>query len=126
MAYLYFQPFLFGWLAADGWCWFALREEYCWLVADKPSEQGACQFLSPLLYCFALFSFIALCLQSCTFVYGLSLLFPPVLLFNQRVVWFLSSHMFTPLLLLLLEDLPYLVDLKHLGSMIPLNTNQLF
>jgi hypothetical protein len=47
---------LFGWLAADGWCWFVLREEYCWLVAgdwfavrekycwlvaDKPSEQGA-------------------------------------------------------------------------------------
>jgi hypothetical protein len=45
---------LFGWLVADGWCWFALREEYCWLVAggwfvvrekycwlvaDKPSEQ---------------------------------------------------------------------------------------
>jgi hypothetical protein len=41
---------------ADGWCWFFLREEYCWLVAggcfvlrekycwlvgDKPSEQGA-------------------------------------------------------------------------------------
>jgi hypothetical protein len=40
---------------ADGWCWFLLREEYCWLVAtgwfvlrekycwlvaDKPSEQG--------------------------------------------------------------------------------------
>jgi hypothetical protein len=40
---------------ADGWCWFALREEYCWLVAagwfvlrekycwlvaDKPSEQA--------------------------------------------------------------------------------------
>jgi hypothetical protein len=40
---------------ADGWCWFilrekycwlvaggwfALREKYCWLVADKPSEQG--------------------------------------------------------------------------------------
>jgi hypothetical protein len=39
---------------ADGWCWFLLREEYCWLVAggwfvlrekycwlvaDKPSEQ---------------------------------------------------------------------------------------
>jgi hypothetical protein len=23
---------LFG-LVADGWCWFALREEYCWLVA---------------------------------------------------------------------------------------------
>jgi hypothetical protein len=58
------------WLVADGWCWFVLREEYCWLVAggcfvlrekycwlvaggcfvlrekyywlvaDKPSEQG--------------------------------------------------------------------------------------
>jgi hypothetical protein len=24
---------LFGWLEADGWCWFVLREEYCWLVA---------------------------------------------------------------------------------------------
>jgi hypothetical protein len=47
---------LFGWLVADGWCWFvlrekycwlvaggwfALREKYCWLVADKPSEQAA-------------------------------------------------------------------------------------
>jgi hypothetical protein len=47
---------LFGWLVADGWCWFVLREEYywlvtgdwfvlrekyCWPVADKPSEQGA-------------------------------------------------------------------------------------
>jgi hypothetical protein len=21
-------------------CWFVLREKYCWLVADKPSEQG--------------------------------------------------------------------------------------
>jgi hypothetical protein len=47
-------PFsLFGWLVADGWCWFVLREEYCWqvaggwfvlrekycwLTADKPSE----------------------------------------------------------------------------------------
>jgi hypothetical protein len=46
---------LFGWLVADGWCWFVLREghcwlvaggwfvvrqKYCWLVADKPSEQG--------------------------------------------------------------------------------------
>jgi hypothetical protein len=43
---------------ADGWCWFVLREEYCWLVAggwfvvrekycwlvaDKPSEQGDSQ-----------------------------------------------------------------------------------
>jgi hypothetical protein len=26
-------PSLFGWLVADGWCWFVLREEYCWLVA---------------------------------------------------------------------------------------------
>jgi hypothetical protein len=24
---------LFGWLVTDGWCWFVLREEYCWLVA---------------------------------------------------------------------------------------------
>jgi hypothetical protein len=46
---------------ADGWCWFLLREEYCWLVAggwfilrekycwlvaDKPSEQGAKSSLS--------------------------------------------------------------------------------
>jgi hypothetical protein len=46
---------LFGWLVADGWRWFVLREEYCWLVAggwfvlrekycwlvaDKPSEQA--------------------------------------------------------------------------------------
>jgi hypothetical protein len=21
-------------------CWFVVREKYCWLVADKPSEQG--------------------------------------------------------------------------------------
>jgi hypothetical protein len=49
---------VFGWLVADGWCWFLLREEYCWqvagcwfdvrekyylLVADKPSEQGRCR-----------------------------------------------------------------------------------
>jgi hypothetical protein len=48
---------LFGCLVVDGWCWFVLREEYCWLVAaggwfvliekycwllvDKPSEQAA-------------------------------------------------------------------------------------
>jgi hypothetical protein len=45
----------FVWLAADGWCWFVLREKYCclvvvgwfvlrgkyyWLVSDKPNEQG--------------------------------------------------------------------------------------
>jgi hypothetical protein len=48
---------LFVWLVADGWCWFVLREKYCWLVAggwfvlrkkycwlvaDKPSEQASC------------------------------------------------------------------------------------
>jgi hypothetical protein len=52
---LFVRRSLFGWLVADGWCWFVLREEYCWLVAggwfglrekycwlvaDKPSEQG--------------------------------------------------------------------------------------
>jgi hypothetical protein len=50
---------LFVWLVADGWCWFvlrekycwlvaggwfALREKYCWLVADKPSEQAVASF----------------------------------------------------------------------------------
>jgi hypothetical protein len=29
---LYKTVSLFGWLVADGWCWFVLREEYCWLV----------------------------------------------------------------------------------------------
>jgi hypothetical protein len=24
---------MFGWLMVDDWCWFVLREEYCWLVA---------------------------------------------------------------------------------------------
>jgi hypothetical protein len=48
---------LFVRLVADGWCWFVLREKYCWLVADdwfglrekhcwlvadKPSEFGVC------------------------------------------------------------------------------------
>jgi hypothetical protein len=52
---------LFGWLVAGGWCWFVLREWYCWLIAcgwfvlrekyywlvpDKPSEQGAEQPIS--------------------------------------------------------------------------------
>jgi hypothetical protein len=47
-------------LVADGWCWFVLREKYCWLVgdgwfvlrekyrwlvADKPNEQGGVPFL---------------------------------------------------------------------------------
>jgi hypothetical protein len=53
---------------ADGWCWFVLREEYCWLVAggwfvlrekycwlvaDKPSEQGASNYFlssTPVLF----------------------------------------------------------------------------
>jgi hypothetical protein len=26
---------LFGWLVADGWCWFVLREEYWWLVCSE-------------------------------------------------------------------------------------------
>jgi hypothetical protein len=55
---------MFGWLVADSWCWFVLREEYCclvaggwfvvrekycWLVADKPSEQGECLAPPPKL-----------------------------------------------------------------------------
>jgi hypothetical protein len=47
---------LFVWLVANGWCWFVVREKYCWLVAggwfvlrekycwlaaDKPNEQAA-------------------------------------------------------------------------------------
>jgi hypothetical protein len=28
-------------LLADCWWLFVLREKYCWLVADKPNEQGA-------------------------------------------------------------------------------------
>jgi hypothetical protein len=47
---------VFVWLVTDGWCWFVLREKYCWLVADgwfglrekycwlvadKPNDQGA-------------------------------------------------------------------------------------
>jgi hypothetical protein len=28
--------FFWFWLVAGGW--FVLREKYCWLVADKPSE----------------------------------------------------------------------------------------
>jgi hypothetical protein len=49
---------MFVWLVDDGWCWFIVREKYCWLVAggwfvptekycwlvaDKPNEQsGLC------------------------------------------------------------------------------------
>jgi hypothetical protein len=38
---------LFIWLVPDGWCWFVLREKYCSLVADKPSEQGVSLHLPP-------------------------------------------------------------------------------
>jgi hypothetical protein len=24
---------LFVWLVVDGWCWFIMREKYCWLIA---------------------------------------------------------------------------------------------
>jgi hypothetical protein len=34
MTNIYITNSLFGWLVADGWCWFVLREEYCWLVAS--------------------------------------------------------------------------------------------
>jgi hypothetical protein len=55
---------LFVWLVADCWCWFVLKEKYCWLVvggwcvvrekyywlvADKTSEQAAAR--SPPLLC---------------------------------------------------------------------------
>jgi hypothetical protein len=26
---------MFIWLVADGWCWFVLKEKYCWLVVDN-------------------------------------------------------------------------------------------
>jgi hypothetical protein len=29
---IYLTFSLFGWLVADGWCWFVVREEYCWLI----------------------------------------------------------------------------------------------
>jgi hypothetical protein len=55
IGYVAFKIAGLGWLVVDGWCWFVVREEYCWLVAggcfvlrekyrwlvaDKPSEQG--------------------------------------------------------------------------------------
>jgi hypothetical protein len=61
---------LFGWLVADGWCWFVLRgkycwlvaggwfvlrQNYCWLVADKPSEQGVCLETGEGFYSFFIF-----------------------------------------------------------------------
>jgi hypothetical protein len=35
-------------LVAGGW--FVLREKYCWLVADKPSEQGGDQEVDGTLF----------------------------------------------------------------------------
>jgi hypothetical protein len=45
---------LFGWLVSDGWeksagGWFVVREKYCWLVADKPSDQGVGLLFLPYL-----------------------------------------------------------------------------
>jgi hypothetical protein len=33
------------WLVAGGW--FVLREKYCWLVSDKPSEQARRRYHPP-------------------------------------------------------------------------------
>jgi hypothetical protein len=78
---------LFVWLVADGWCWFILREKYCWLVAggwfvvrqkycwlvaDKPSEQGEPNCTTP---CKLLDIAILLMLIGSTF-YNLLLCFP--------------------------------------------------
>jgi hypothetical protein len=46
-------------LGAEHISWFVLREKYCWLVADKPNEQGLsracltrlpCKLMQVLLY----------------------------------------------------------------------------
>jgi hypothetical protein len=42
---------MFVWLVADGWCWFVLREKYCWLVDGGwfiLREQGAGCYVFPL------------------------------------------------------------------------------
>jgi hypothetical protein len=31
------------------YCWFVLREKYCWLVADKPNEQATTKYASSYL-----------------------------------------------------------------------------
>jgi hypothetical protein len=46
---------LFGWLVADGWCWFVLREKYCWLVAG-----GLCSSLISHIY-IVVINFIITC-----------------------------------------------------------------
>jgi len=27
-----------GWLVAGGWCWFGVREKYCWLAGEAASK----------------------------------------------------------------------------------------
>jgi hypothetical protein len=43
------------WLVAG--CWFVVREKYCWLVADKPSEQVV-RLFSSILYMLVFLSFL--------------------------------------------------------------------
>jgi hypothetical protein len=38
---LFWEKSTAGWLRLVAGGWFVLREKYCWLVADKPSEQAA-------------------------------------------------------------------------------------
>jgi hypothetical protein len=37
---LFWEKSTADWLRLVAGGWFVLREKYCWLVADKPSEQG--------------------------------------------------------------------------------------
>jgi hypothetical protein len=37
---LFWEKSTAGWLRLVAGGWFVLREKYCWLVADKPSEQA--------------------------------------------------------------------------------------
>jgi hypothetical protein len=41
-----------GWLRLIAGGWFVLREKYCWLVADKPSEQAVCCFVYKIVVFF--------------------------------------------------------------------------
>jgi hypothetical protein len=58
---------MFVWLVTYGWCWFVLREKYCWLVADgwfvlrekyrwlvadKPNEQASQRGRKNLIFFF--------------------------------------------------------------------------
>ena len=31
-----------GWLVTGGWCWFGVREKYCWLAGKQPAEHSRC------------------------------------------------------------------------------------